>query len=444
MSVIENKLVPVDYDGNGTADLGFFRPIAPGADQTIRGQLAVWLLGSPAGLPTAKAEVGGQFPYANGNSAELGDGYIPGFSGPVDFFFSGPAPLFPDFNGDGKTDQVFGSLVYSNPLDANTFQGYELATWFMDGTGLVGQQSIFNSAGNVAIVREEWADPFLYNIGGQGPLGDFNGDNTTDILFLRENENGTTSIALWLMENGTAVTQPIIGDAGVGWDLVNTNDFNGNGTTDLLFTQTTEEGPTNLGIWLQEGATSTARTVIGAAGTGWSVVDTNDFNGDGNADILFSQDIGGGANVFGVWTLNGTQVTGKSQVGGSSSAGWSLLDHNDFNGDGKADLLFENSGTRELAVWLLDGTSAPIAQQVVGTLAAGWTFSGSGDANGDGIADLAFYNDTTKQVGGWLFGSDGLSPLSSRGVIGSYANPDGWEEPFTQPDFDIPPFSQAA
>lgn len=442
MSVLENKLVPVDYDGNGTTDLGFLRPILPGSPSgTLQAQLGVWLVTSTT---FTQSTVGDIFPYANGSFALLGDGYIPGFSGSVNLLFNGPAPLFPDFNGDGKTDQIFGSLVYTNPTDDTTFEGYELATWFMNGTAVLEQQPIFNPDGSsIAVIPEEWADPDLYSIGGQGPLGDFNGDGTTDALFVRLNGSGTTSVGLWLIDNGTAVTKSVIGDAGVNWSLVNTNDFNGDGTTDLSFTQPGDGGTTNIGVWTLAGTTISKQAVVGAAGAGWSVVDTNDFNGDGKADFLFQQDGGGGNTNVAVWTMNGTEVIGQAVVG-VATAGWGIIDHNDFNGDGKADLLFSRDmggGAQEYAVWLLNGTGSPIAQQIVGTSGSGWEYSGSGDVTGNDIADLAFYNDTTKQIGVWLFSSSGTPVF--KGAVATYDNPSspvGWEPPFTQPGFDIPPF----
>lgn len=446
MSVIENKLVPVDYDDNGTTDLGFFRAIDYPATLEVpsQGELAAWLFTPTTGLPTVKSTVGEPFFYANGDLSILGDGFIPGFGGEVNDFFKGPAPLFPDFNGDGKTDQIFGDLVY----DGNTFTGYELSTWLMDGVGFTLQAKIVDSVGNPAFVPEEWADPSLYSIGGQGPLGDFDGNGTSDILFLRDAEAGTTEVAAWLMQDNVAFEQKTIGFAKPGWSLINTNDFEGNGTTDLLFVRDIGEGDSELGIWTLNGVQPPTSEVVlsSRAGVGWSVFDTNDFNGDGRADILFSQAGTEGTTNIGIWTLDGTVITGQKTVD-VAKPGWGLVDHNDFNGDGKADLLFsrEVDGGTEYGFWLINGTNSPISQGSLGVASDGFEFTNTGDFNDDKIADVSFYNDTTKEIAIWYLGSNSFA--TSQLVVGNFdstVTPVGWEPPFTQPTFDIPPLSPAA
>jgi hypothetical protein len=453
MSVLQKKLVPVDYDGNGTTDLGFLLPInfPTTPSVTSEGQLGAWLFDPANGLPTVQNAVGSQFIYANGNFDTLGDGFIPGFGGPVNNLFNGPAPFFPDFNGDGKTDQLFGSLRFTNPLDPTSlFEGYELATWLMNGVELLQQRIIVDGLGQDVIVFPDWANPFLYGIGGRGPLGDFDGNGTSDILLLRNGSNAlapfdpsqATQVAVWLIQDNVAFNQQIVGTANPGWKLINVNDFDGNGTDDLLFSQDIGGGNSRLAIWTLDGFTPTSQVDLGEVGVGWSVVDTNDFNGNGKADILFTQDAGGGVTNFGIWTLDGTTIVSQNFISDTSD-GWGLVDHNDFNGDGKADLLFSRvvgSGT-EYAFWLLDGTNAPIAQELLGVATDGFEFIQSGDVNGNGIADLTFYNDTTKEIAVWYLGSNGFA--TSQLVVDTYdnpANPAGWQPPFQQPLFATPPF----
>lgn len=447
MSVLQNKLVPVDYDGNGTTDLGFLRPIAPDgfpSSGVLTAELGAWLLGLSSGRPITQGLIGGPFLYANANLSVLGDGFIPGFAGPVNFFFSGPAPLFPDFNGDGKTDQIFGSLAYGDPSDDSTFLGYELVTWFMDGLTPFFQDFIRTSGGNRVILREEWADPSLYNITGQGPLGDYNGDGKSDFLFLQETSS-RLDIALWLMDGNVPIRQDILGSISPTWSLVNTNDFDGNGTTDLVFTQIGSGGELTVGLWLIDGFDYIAQTEIATTSQpGWFIVDSNDFDGNGTADLLLGRSVNNRFEI-GLWTMNGTTITGQKGLGSiSDAAGWELIDHNDFNGDGKADLLFARTvdGNLELGVWLVDGTNGLIAQQSIGTTQKpDWKVLTTGDATGNGIADIFLVNDVTKEIGIWYLGSNGLP--NRQQVIGTYDGLVGWQTPFTQPDFDRPPFPQS-
>ena len=86
-------------------------------------------------------------------------------------------------------------------------------------------------------------------------------------------------------------------------------------------------------------------------GPSWHAAGAGDFNGDGNADILWQNDDGTPA----IWLMNGTSFIGG---GGLANPGpsWHVAGAGDFNGDGNADILWQNDdGTP--AIWLMNGTS---------------------------------------------------------------------------------------
>ncbi len=88
-----------------------------------------------------------------------------------------------------------------------------------------------------------------------------------------------------------------------------------------------------------------------------------------------------------VWLLDGAKVA--SDIGLPPPApGWSVIGVGNFDGDGKADLLWRRSdNTGEPHVWLLDG--AKVASDIsLPPPAPGWSVIGVGDFNGDGKADL--------------------------------------------------------
>ena len=66
-----------------------------------------------------------------------------------------------------------------------------------------------------------------------------------------------------------------------------------------------------------------------------------------------------------VWLLNGTSVIGADSPG-SVSPDWQIADVGDFNGDGKADILWRHT-SGSLYIWLMNGTS------VIGTGSPGGT-----------------------------------------------------------------------
>lgn len=314
----------------------------------------------------------------------------------------------------------------------------------MDGTGVTFQDFLRDFQGNIATVQvaEGWADPSLYlAIGGRGPLGDFDNDNDTDILFLRPSPlvSGETQIAFWIIENGVVTAQQILGDtAKADWALVNTNDLNADGTTDLIFTKTSGSQLTEVGFWTMNGTQITGQGSTAVTGTDWAVINTNDFNGDGTADIAFFNTT---SREVAIWTMNGTSVISQAVID-TVADGYALVDHNDFNGDGKADLIFKQEGGAagdKYAVWLLNGTGAPLAQsnlQVNGgdaVATANWEFVATGDTNADGNADIVFYNKNTGEVGSWLL--NGVD-VAQQQVIGTVTG--GFNAPFVQGSVTLP------
>jgi hypothetical protein len=76
-----------------------------------------------------------------------------------------------------------------------------------------------------------------------------------------------------------------------------------------------------VAIWLMNGTTPATRTQVGAnPGSHWHAIGTGDFNGDGKADIAWQNDDGAAA----VWLMNGTTPTAESLVGPNPGPAWHL------------------------------------------------------------------------------------------------------------------------
>ncbi|PYJ19490.1 MAG: hypothetical protein DME99_12390, partial [Verrucomicrobia bacterium] len=118
----------------------------------------------------------------------------------------------------------------------------------------------------------------------------------------------------------------------------------------------------------------------------------SDFNGDGKADILW-QNSSTGQRV--IWLMDGTALQSVVNLG-TVATSWSIAGSSDFNGDGKADILWQNTSTGQRVIWLMNGT-APQSVVNLGTVATSWSIAGSSDFNGDGKADLVWQNTSTGQ-----------------------------------------------
>jgi hypothetical protein len=68
--------------------------------------------------------------------------------------------------------------------------------------------------------------------------------------------------------------------------------------------------------------------------------------------------------------MNGT-VYGSSVNLGTVATSWNIVGSNDFNGDSKPDILWQNSSTGQRAIWLMNGiTRTSIVS--LGTVATSW------------------------------------------------------------------------
>jgi glucose/arabinose dehydrogenase len=119
-----------------------------------------------------------------------------------------------------------------------------------------------------------------------------------------------------------------------------------------------------------------------------------DFDGDGKADILWRHTSG----ALYEWRLDGTRTIGGGSLGGVSTD-WSIAGLGDFNGDSKADILWRHS-SGAVYIWLIDGTNRS-GEGSLGVVPTEWSIAGIGDFNGDGKADILWHH-TSGCVYLWL------------------------------------------
>lgn len=139
-----------------------------------------------------------------------------------------------------------------------------------------------------------------------------------------------------------------------------------------------------------------------------------DFNGDGDADLVW-QNISTGQCV--IWLMSGTAVKSKVTVG-TYSTDTELCGVGDFNGDGKADLLWQNTSTGERSIWLMSGTSVS-SKVSLGKVDTNWEIRGTGNFNGDGNTDIACQNRSTGERSIWLMSGTTISSKVSLGTVGT-------------------------
>ena len=160
-------------------------------------------------------------------------------------------------------------------------------------------------------------------------------------------------------------------------------DLNGDTNSDLVF-----QNNGTPGIWLMNGPTPIAEVGLSNPGASWHVVTSRDVNGDGKADLIWQNSDG----TPGIWLMNGTTPIAEAGLANPGTA-WKLIGSGDFNGDGRADLLWQDvSGN--LGIWEMNGTT-PIAEAGIGNPGPNWKVIGAVDFNADGRDDILLQNTAT-------------------------------------------------
>ena len=226
---------------------------------------------------------------------------------------------------------------------------------------------------------------------------------------LLRNTDGT--YALWQTNGASIIGGGNIGNPGGTWQFAGIGDFNGDGVSDILFT----DGSGNYATWDLHGTSIIGGGNIGNPGAGWTLAGVGDFNGDGTSDLLFQK-----GGTYATWDVGDNQITGGGTIG-SPGGSWVLKGTGDFNGDGKSDMLFEDA-SGNYATWDIGGSSI-IGTDGIGNPGAGWQFAGIADIFSAIIDTILFTNTTTHAYATWDVTDATIRSVSNLGSPGT-----GWTE----------------
>jgi hypothetical protein len=202
----------------------------------------------------------------------------------------------------------------------------------------------------VGAVNLTHANP--WNIVG---IGDFNGDGAPDVVW---QDPVSGAVQVWYLGGPQGVT--LLGAADITtknpWKVVSVADFNQDGHPDLLW-----QDPTNgfSQIWYLGGPQGT--TFLGAVNLNqtnpWNIVGTGTFNNDGFPDVLWQDPVSGTVQI---WYMGGTTPGAQgsqlqSAVNLTGPMTTKVVAIADFNNDGHADVIFQNTSTGAATVYFYTG-----------------------------------------------------------------------------------------
>ncbi len=331
---------------------------------------------SPVSVPVIFAAVG---PIANVVIPASSGNVSASAPGQTDFRFvvAGTNAAVTNFSA-GDTVQLVGASSYAvSNFDINDilWDNGSLTpyAWEMNGTTVNAAAALGGPAGADVLPGFHIA-----------AVGDFDGTGTSSIL-LASDTPGLSSV-IWNTSDGqlgSGALLPFASPSTVAW----AGDFNGDGTSDILW----DNGSDAPFLWEMQGdGVMAAASIVGLPGQlvmpGFHITGVGDFDGNGTSDILWASNVAGG--FASIWFMNGFQATGVLlPYAEPSTKAWI----GDFNGDGHSDILWDD-GSATPVLWEMDGGHV-IAAAVLGgaygsTVMPGYHIAGVGDFTGNGDDDI--------------------------------------------------------
>ena len=113
-----------------------------------------------------------------------------------------------------------------------------------------------------------------------------------------------------------------------------------------------------------------------------------DVDGNGTSDLVLQHSSG----EWNLSTMNGSTITAEHKLDLNNDPDWIAVGRNDYDGDGKADILTRNLATGEWHIALMNGDSIKSEGQPSMTANLDWQVAGIGDFDGDGKGDVLLRN----------------------------------------------------
>jgi hypothetical protein len=152
-------------------------------------------------------------------------------------------------------------------------------------------------------------------------------------------------------------------------------------------------------------------TGLGNVPLNWTVVGVGDFNGDGKADILWQNTTSGNLAIY---LMNGTTITSSATF--ANLGAYSVVGIGDFNGDGMSDILLRDS-SGDIAIWEMNGTTITNpSSSSVGNISTVWSVAETGDFDGNGKSDI-LWRDTSGDIAIWFMNGTTISSGAGLGTI---------------------------
>src|SRR5437762_881494 len=118
--------------------------------------------------------------------------------------------------------------------------------------------------------------------------------------------------------------------------------------------------------------------------------------------------------------MNGLTIASGGYLRTVADQAWQVKGIGDFDGDGKADILWRNSSTGENYIYVMNGMTIASEGYLSTVVDQGWQVKGVGDFDGDGKADILWRNTVTGEDYAYFMNG---SVIASEGSLNTAADP---------------------
>lgn len=321
-----------DFNGDGKTDLLFERSLT--GMSGLPKDFTLWLMDNTtvASVATITTGAGG-----NLSTPRRGSEIVAGVG---------------DFNGDGYDDILLLDKANQNGDTAPRIVFINNGAYSSDSPVKKPDTStlVLSASGSYAALA--YGEQTGWHVAA---VADFDGDGKDDILWRLANFTNVTvgqsvfqrgQAFIWYMDGATRASAgqfspwlreyrvARLGVAPVGWLIHGAGDFNGDGYNDLL-------------LRYAGGVSAYASTPVGAM----SVITLQ--GKDANGAPVFHRDAYGAQTRGPV--VDEAQAAALNPGAFSNSSGWNIIATGDYDGDGKDDALFRYLGTGHTYMWFMDG-----------------------------------------------------------------------------------------
>jgi hypothetical protein len=298
-------------------------------------------------------------------------------------------------DGEGRVNTVSASTG-TNPVTATSYNGFSEPLGITLGSG---DSDAFQYDPNTGRMTQYQA-----TIDGSSAYGTLTWNANWTLQSLSTYDPFNTSISAVPVAQTGQGSSAALQDPGAGRQLVGSGDFDGNGTADLVYWDSSTGG---VVVYYYDGATYTGSASLQAQ-PGWKVVAVADVNGNGTPDLIW-QNISDSQYNANAVSVNYYGGTGGATLEGwawmnqaGEPAGWNVVGAADFDGNGTPDLVWQYAPTTDVTVnyYSYSEANGPTYTGWAWLNSSGdpgWAVVGVADMNQDGVPDLIWINNSDSQ-----------------------------------------------